>query len=163
MARFNHMVESFNINTNAWVLHYVYKRLRFLNNRIASQLGALAFLSVWHGYHSGYYVCFFNEFITMNFERDIVSILERSPMMKPFWEHPAAPILSQVAGSAFMVFWLPHCLMPFVLLKFNMYFPVYYNTYFILWIFFMGWPLVKGPVKGFLLRGEVREVDKKKE
>ena len=27
------MIESFNINTNAWVLHYVYKRLRFLNNR----------------------------------------------------------------------------------------------------------------------------------
>ena len=44
----------------------------------------------------GYYVCFFNEFITMNFERDIVNILERSPMMKPFWEHPASPILSQV-------------------------------------------------------------------
>ena len=64
--------------------------------RIASQLGTLVFLAVWHGYHSGYYVCFFNEFITMNFERDIMNILERSPMLKPFWEHPAAPILSQV-------------------------------------------------------------------
>ena len=157
------MVESFNINTNAWLMHYVYKRLRFLNNRLASQFGALAFLAVWHGYHSGYYVCFFNEFITMNFERDIIAILERSPMMKPYWEHPAAPILSQAIGYAFMLFWLPHCLMPFILLKFNLYFPVYANTYFILWIFFMGWPLVKGPVKSFLLRGEVREVEKKKE
>lgn len=162
VARFNHMVESFNINTNAWVLHYVYKRLRFLNNKNASQVGTLAFLAVWHGYHSGYYVTFFNEFITIGFEKEMVSILERSPMMKPFWEHPAAPILSQVAGTAFTYFWLPHCLMPFVMLKFNVYFPVYVNTYFILYIFFLGWFLVKAPVKSFLLRGEVRE-EKKKE
>ena len=40
-SRFQHYVDSFNINTNAWVLNYVYKRLRFLNNRSYSQLGAL--------------------------------------------------------------------------------------------------------------------------
>ena len=40
-SRFQHYVDSFNINTNAWVLNYVYKRLRFLNNRSFSQLGAL--------------------------------------------------------------------------------------------------------------------------
>ena len=36
-----HMIDSFNINTNAWVMHYVYKRLRFLNNKHMSQFGAL--------------------------------------------------------------------------------------------------------------------------
>ena len=70
----------------------------------------------------------------------------------------------QAIGSVFTLFWLPHCLMPFVLLKFNQYFYCYANTYFILWIFFAGWPLYKGPVKSFLLRGEVRaDADKKKE
>ena len=38
-TRFQHMIDSFNINTNAWVMSYIYKRLRFLNNKILSQLG----------------------------------------------------------------------------------------------------------------------------
>lgn len=50
---------------------YVYKRLRFLNNRYISQVSALVFLAVWHGLHSGYYACFFMEFVVMNFERDV--------------------------------------------------------------------------------------------
>ena len=40
-TRFQHYIDSFNINTNAWVMSYVYKRLRFLNSKILSQLGAL--------------------------------------------------------------------------------------------------------------------------
>lgn len=40
-SRFQHLIDSFNINTNAWVMSYVYKRLRFLNNKTYSQLGAL--------------------------------------------------------------------------------------------------------------------------
>lgn len=40
-SRFQHLIDSFNINTNSWVMSYVYKRLRFLNNRMLSQLGAL--------------------------------------------------------------------------------------------------------------------------
>lgn len=50
---------------------YVFKRLRFLGNKQLSQLLALLFLAVWHGLHSGYYVCFFNEFIVMKFEKDV--------------------------------------------------------------------------------------------
>ena len=33
-TRFQHYIDSFNINTNAWVMSYVYKRLRFLNSKI---------------------------------------------------------------------------------------------------------------------------------
>ncbi len=78
-SKFTQIIESFNINTNAWVAHYIYKRLKFLNNRQFSQLGVLVFLAVWHGYHSGYYVCFFNEFITVNFEKEVrISLLTSS-------------------------------------------------------------------------------------
>ena len=38
---FQHLIDSFNINTNAWVMSYVYKRLRFLNNKLYSQIGAM--------------------------------------------------------------------------------------------------------------------------
>ena len=67
------LIESFNINTNGWVAHNIYKRLKFLNNRFYSQIGVLFFLAIWHGYHSGYYITFFNEFIVMNFEKEVNS------------------------------------------------------------------------------------------
>ena len=41
----------------------------------------LAFLAVWHGFHSGYYLTFFYELLVMNFEKE-VSISERVNHMK---------------------------------------------------------------------------------
>lgn len=69
--RFQHYIDSFNVQTNHWVAEYIYKRLRFLNNRTYSQLGALVFLALWHGFHSGYYICFAMEFLVMVFEREV--------------------------------------------------------------------------------------------
>lgn len=59
----DHYVHSFNINTNAWVKEYVYKRLRFLGNRNLSLLGTLFFLALWHGFAPGYFSTFFLEFV----------------------------------------------------------------------------------------------------
>lgn len=70
-TEFNHYILAFNVNTNQWVAHYIYKRLKFLGNRHISQLAALSFLAIWHGLHSGYYVCFFLEFIVIYMERDV--------------------------------------------------------------------------------------------
>lgn len=75
--RFQHYIDSFNVQTNHWVAEYVFKRLRFLGNRNYSQLGALVFLALWHGFHSGYYMCFAMEFIVMVFEREVISIFRR--------------------------------------------------------------------------------------
>ena len=76
--KFGHYIEAFNINTNSWVMNYVYKRLKFMNNRYVSQLSALVFLAVWHGWHSGYYLTFFNEFIVINFEKEWASVWAKS-------------------------------------------------------------------------------------
>lgn len=70
--RFQHYIDSFNVQTNHWVAEYVYKRLKFLGNRYYSQVGALVFLAVWHGLHSGYYMCFLMEFLVMSFEREVI-------------------------------------------------------------------------------------------
>lgn len=70
-SRYQHYIDSFNMNTNYWTAEYVYKRLKFLNNRLISQLVALMFLAVWHGFHSGYYVCFLLEFTIMYFEKGV--------------------------------------------------------------------------------------------
>jgi lysophospholipid acyltransferase 5 len=55
----------------------VYKRLKFLGNRYISQAAALTFLAVWHGLHSGYYMCFLLEFVIMKLEKDVsISVLD---------------------------------------------------------------------------------------
>lgn len=70
-TQFNHYIQSFNVNTNHWVAQYIYKRLKFLGNRFISQAVSLLFLAVWHGFHTGYYICFAFEFIVMYLEKDV--------------------------------------------------------------------------------------------
>nr|CAD7202608.1 unnamed protein product [Timema douglasi] len=70
-TKFGHFIASFNINTNNWVSQYVYKRLKFMGNRYISQAAALMFLAVWHGLHTGYYMCFAMEFLVMKLEKDV--------------------------------------------------------------------------------------------
>lgn len=66
-----HYVKSFNVNTNHWVASYVYKRLKFLNNRTISYGAALLFLAIWHGFHSGYYMSFFIEYMIVTTEKQV--------------------------------------------------------------------------------------------
>lgn len=68
---FHDYVASFNVQTNLWVFQYVYKRLKFLNNKNISHLATLTFLAVWHGFHPGYYMTFFMEFLLINFEKGV--------------------------------------------------------------------------------------------
>lgn len=67
-----HYVQSFNINTNQWLAQYVYKRLKFLNNRTISYATALTFLAVWHGFHSGYYMSFLIEYMIITIEKQVL-------------------------------------------------------------------------------------------
>ncbi len=80
--------------------------------------------------------------------------------MQRFYSHPAGPVVSRLFGWAFVFFWLPHCFMPFALLKFDRYMPVYWNTWFALYVFFLGWYVVKAPVKAFLLKGAEKPAKK---
>jgi lysophospholipid acyltransferase 5 len=57
------LVTSYNIKTNMWGKHYVYKRFAFLGNKQLSTLINLTFLSIWHGFHIGYPISFYFEYI----------------------------------------------------------------------------------------------------
>lgn len=72
---FGDYVASFNVQTNMWVFNYVYKRLKFLNNKNISHISALLFLAVWHGFHDGYYMTFFFEFLLIHFEKEVSTLL----------------------------------------------------------------------------------------
>jgi len=160
-TRFGHYIEAFNINTNQWVMNYVYKRLRFLNNKNISQGVALLFLAVWHGWHSGYYITFFNEFIVMNFERDWTKMWSRSSRVARWKEHPAYETVSSILGWLYVHFFLPHCFLAFPLLSFSRYGPAYKNVIFLEYLFFVGW-MVWGKVMKALLLSKTSKEDNAK-
>nr|ACO15408.1 Transmembrane protein nessy [Caligus clemensi] len=139
------MVDSFNINTNTWAASYVYKRLRFLNNRTISSAATLFFLSIWHGLHSGYYVTFFLEFLMLNFERSVRDVQERFSTIigKP---------LRLISGVIYIMLVLPHCFMPFGLPVWEKYWPIIYHSYGMPYGFFLLWPLMASNVKSLILK-----------
>ncbi|XP_074259549.1 lysophospholipid acyltransferase 5 isoform X2 [Saimiri boliviensis] len=79
--RFTGTIASFNINTNAWVSRYFFKRLKFLGKKELSQGLSLLFLALWHGLHSGYLVCFQMEFLIVIVERQAARLIQESPTL----------------------------------------------------------------------------------
>lgn len=148
---FHHYVQAFNINTNAWCMNYVFKRLKFMNNRMVSQTATLGFLALWHGWHSGYYVTFFNEFIVIGFEKDFSTVWNKSAKVARWKEHPAYGTVTTVIGWCYVSFFLPHCFLPFPLLGWGRYFSVYQGLYFLVYLFFLGYFVWGRPLKAWLL------------
>ncbi|KAI8064691.1 MBOAT, membrane-bound O-acyltransferase family-domain-containing protein [Gongronella butleri] len=66
----NHIIASFNVNTNYWSKYYVFKRLMWVGNKHVSQFATLFFLASWHGiHHLGYFATFLLEFLDLMAER----------------------------------------------------------------------------------------------
>ncbi|XP_064642988.1 lysophospholipid acyltransferase 5-like isoform X1 [Lineus longissimus] len=136
------MVTSFNLNTNVWVSQYVYKRLRFLNNRQLSQIGALAYLAIWHGIHSGYYNCFLFEFVVIKFERDFASIVRDIPILSSIADNKPLKPAQFALRKLYQMFILGYPLVSFCLLKYRKWGVVYRSIFYIGHIWFYSWPLV---------------------
>ncbi|KAF6038952.1 LPCAT3 [Bugula neritina] len=119
-----HFVDSFNINTNKWVLNYVYKRLRFLNNKQISQGVALLFLAAWHGFNSGYFMCFFLEFVFMNGEKQISQLCEKKKLLKAIVTQPALAVLIKLFTKICATFFLSYALISFDQLQYSQYITV---------------------------------------
>ncbi|KAH8270408.1 hypothetical protein KR018_009763 [Drosophila ironensis] len=123
-----HYVQSFNVNTNHWVGQYVYKRLKFLNNRTISYGAALGFLAVWHGYHSGYYVTFLMEYMVVTTEKQIASFYTK--VVLPRWGHilnesDLYRVLYFFALKSYNIVFMGWCLTAFVFLKYERWIVVY--------------------------------------
>ncbi|KAF2366493.1 Membrane bound O-acyl transferase MBOAT [Trinorchestia longiramus] len=136
-------VVSFNINTNGWLAKYVYKRLKFMNNRNISTFSALMFLAVWHGLHSGYYVCFFLEFLVTFFERSVESLLKKYPKCQEHLDLPFVKPIRLVFMKCYLMVFFGYCLAPFVLLKSHRWWVFFKSTYFMGHILFGGWVLYR--------------------
>jgi len=128
--KFGHMVASFNKCTNTWIAQNVYKRLKFLGNRHISQASALVFLAVWHGLHSGYYMCFFLEYLIMNAEKNLSAVLSKSPALMRWHNHKIGFWINVVILKTFVMCYFGFCMVPFTLLKYRSWGPVYSDLYY---------------------------------
>jgi lysophospholipid acyltransferase 5 len=78
------LVGSFNIRTNNWVSNYVFKRLRFLQSKLASGIISMIFLSIWHGFHVGYFLCFLGcEIVVFTAESQVIEMFK--PYLPPWY------------------------------------------------------------------------------
>ncbi|XP_043646797.1 lysophospholipid acyltransferase 5 [Drosophila teissieri] len=123
-----HYVQSFNVNTNQWVGQYIYKRLKFLNNRTISYGAALGFLAVWHGYHSGYYMTFLMEYMVVSTEKQITRFYTK--VVLPQWGHilnhsDIYKLLYFFTLKSYNIVYMGWCLTAFVFLKYERWIVVY--------------------------------------
>lgn len=129
-SKMTHYVQSFNVNTNSWVAQYIYKRLKFLNNRTISYVAALAFLAVWHGFHSGYYLAFFMEYSIITIERQFEAIYTKDVIPKYgdiANNNPMGRVISFLILKVYNILFMGWCLIPFILLSYDRYMIVYYH------------------------------------
>ncbi|XP_050493536.1 lysophospholipid acyltransferase 5 isoform X3 [Bombus huntii] len=147
-TQFNDYILSFNINTNNWCAEYIYKRLKFLGSKIYSQFFTLAFLAVWHGLHSGYYVCFFLEFIIMYAEKDLSQILKRQQKLQSLLNsRPELQILTWILMHMYTFIFMGYCLVCFTFLSYPRYHQVYFSIYYCGHIIYLSYPLISLLVK----------------
>lgn len=179
--RFQHYIDSFNVQTNHWVAEYIYKRLKFLNNRYYSQFGALFFLALWHGFHSGYYLCFFIEFSVivcerqvrlndlffdiLNFYIDFIFQIEpvfaRSEKFQKFASTLVGQVTIWILLKVYTVIGMGFCLTPIALLSFHRWWKVYQSVWFYGVFLWYGWPLYKPALKTVL--GSSKKSEQKKQ
>eukprot|EP01137_Pigoraptor_chileana_P009525 Opistho-2@57941 len=127
------IIDAFNINTNAWAMRYIFKRLRFLGNKHASTAITLFFLAVWHGFHPGYFLTFAYELFCMEAERRVVNFF------KPVFDNNGVPArLLSVAGFLLRTMILHYSLVSFELLSFGTSIAVYGSVFFSMHIVVLG-------------------------
>eukprot|EP01136_Pigoraptor_vietnamica_P031714 Opistho-1_new@92633 len=127
------IIESFNINTNAWALRYVFKRLRFLGNKHISSAATLFFLAIWHGFHPGYFLTFGYELFCMEAERRV------SSHFKALLEQ-GGPLAMALTVVAYILrsFIVHYALVGFELLSFSATMTVYASVYFVMHVLVFG-------------------------
>ncbi|KAL7734349.1 hypothetical protein ACLKA6_010686 [Drosophila palustris] len=148
-----HYVQSFNVNTNQWVAHYVFKRLKFLNNRNISYGAALGFLAIWHGFHSGYYMAFLMEYMIVSTEKQIESVYTKH-VLPTYGEtlnnSKIYAIIYFVTLKSYNIVYMGWCLTSFVFLKYERWITVFGAVNYFGFIYMLIWACMFNGYRYFL-------------
>lgn len=118
-------IRSFNCNTNLWMAKYVFKRLKFLGNKYVSQALTLLYLAVWHGMLSGYYMCFFLEFVYLYMENQLTLVAHRNKILHDIVSSPSLQPVIFMVRKLFTSLLLAYALTAFSLLHWGQWVKVY--------------------------------------
>ncbi|XP_054575302.1 lysophospholipid acyltransferase 5 isoform X3 [Eptesicus fuscus] len=135
--RFTGTIASFNINTNAWVARYFFKRLKFLGNKVLSQGLSLLFLALWHGLHSGYLICFQMEFLIVIVERQAASLIRDSPTLSNLASITVLQPFYYLVQQTIHWLFMGYSMTAFCLFTWDKWFKVYKSVYFLGHVFFL--------------------------
>ncbi|KOC63489.1 Lysophospholipid acyltransferase 5 [Habropoda laboriosa] len=159
-THFNDYIKSFNINTNNWCAEYIYKRLKFLGSKLYSQFLTLLFLAIWHGLHSGYYVCFFLEYIIMYAETDLTQILKGHEKLQSLLKsYSVLRILSWILRMIFTFVFMGYSLICFAFLTYPRYHQVYSSVYYCGHVIYLSYPIISILLKKFLLKKRFKKLE----
>ncbi|KAK2183141.1 hypothetical protein NP493_318g04061 [Ridgeia piscesae] len=136
------LIQSFNVNTNRWMSKYVFKRLKFLGSREASQSITLAFLALWHGFYSGYFMTFSIEFLLVKFEKEAGPLLGDTTLVHLLRSNIIGRILLWSMKKVYTHFMLGYALVAFCLFTFDKYWHVYRTVYFLLHVVLVSWVVI---------------------
>ncbi|XP_064545966.1 lysophospholipid acyltransferase 5 [Drosophila montana] len=148
-----HYVQSFNVNTNQWVGHYIFKRLKFLNNRNISYAAALGFLAVWHGYHSGYYMAFLMEYMIVSTEKQIEFVYTKHVLPKygeMLNDSQIYTVLSFLCLKSYNIVYMGWCLTSFAFLKYERWITVYSAVNYFGFIYILIWAVMYNGYRYYL-------------
>lgn len=123
------IIASFNMNTNLWVKIYIFKRLRFLNNKSLSQAASLAFLAIWHGFHLNYFLTFLMEFLDVEAEAVLNKYLR--PLLKTHLNDSNLVLVWKLVAWLTCTSTVNYAIIGFDLLLFKKAWIAYKNVWFI--------------------------------
>ncbi|CAD6197556.1 unnamed protein product [Caenorhabditis auriculariae] len=136
------VVSSFNCGTNTFAKNHIFRRLRWMGNKLASHLVTLMYLAVWHGYHLGYFLLFLIELACVVSQEQLYHLIARTPgwsetLAKP-WARPFAWLFGKLTISYSMGF----AFLMFGLIKSKYWIAPVKSLYFIGFIiYFVAWPI----------------------
>lgn len=140
------VIQSFNLNTNKWVARYVFKRLKFLGNKMASWALSMLFVALWHGVWPGYYINFSLEMVAVMAERKLISFLRR--LLGSSLSDMSAPVGVPLTVAAYLLknIILMYPLVVFMLLKWSECYKFMSSVYFYCHVLTIGWLLVPSTI-----------------
>ena len=104
-------------------------------------------------------MAFFFEFVIINFEKQFFPMLDSSTWLQPLLVRSRlARWIAYLCGKIYYLIFLPHCFLPFVLLKSKKYLPVMLNLYCPIILVF-GTYILWRPLAKFILRPEKKRHD----
>lgn len=141
------------------MFRYLYKRLRFLGNKLLSHFLTLVFVALWHGIAPGFFLCFIGEFVIIVMEQQVLGLCSRV-VQTPFAAFPPLfkiPII--LLGVCLRLSGIAFFLIPFLLRRLDLTHKVWLSLYYVGPVVLVTWFILYPTIFKPLVRGLKRKTE----